>query len=115
MKNYEKLIELIKRKDAEITLIREKYVPLFEELKCDFSIEEIEKRGWKAIGFYGAGNEFVYEKNGKKVCVLRGDWCRVLLRDNIKTYPIYDYEHLEDYANGIVYSEVKFYCYYTTT
>ncbi len=110
MKNYEKLLSLIKDRDLAVSKIEEEYKPKFAEFDCAFSKEGIEGAGWKKVGFYAAAVEDIYEKNGKKIGVYR-DYCRILVRDITQCWPIYDYEHLEDYSLGLVYSDVVFYYY----
>lgn len=117
MKNYLKYNALIAEKELKgkmfLEQLNKEYDIKLKEFDFKFSKEIIEGLGFKEVGFYGAGNEYVYEKNGKKICVYR-DFGYVCLRSMsaIGRIEIYDSEELEDYANGIIYKDFKFYCYY---
>lgn len=112
MKNYEKLLNLIAERDTKIASIEAEYKEKFKEFDCTFSVEKLESLGWKKIGFYAAAIEDIYQKNGKKIGFYR-EIGRVLVRTLIINHPIHDYEHLEDYANGLVLNDIVFDCCYT--
>lgn len=109
MKNYQKLEILIRERDDKVSQLNKEYAEKFKEFNCDFDIEKIKSLGWVKVGFYPAGNEDIYERRGRRIAVYNGDKTVILIR-NENGYPffIHDYEHLEDYANGIVFTDFNF-------
>jgi hypothetical protein len=114
MKNYEKLKKLLDKREIELreaeSIIINKYKEQIESNPAfiyKFSLDQIEGLGFKKVGFYSAGYEYLYEKNGKKICVGASEhWIR--LRGIPKVVSILDMEELEDYANGLIYQDFKF-------
>ena len=116
MKAYEKRKKLLTDRAVEVKIatddIDRKYDHKLKEFNEVITMDDIKELGFVKVGFYGAGNEYVMEKNGKRICVGAGENMWVLLRGEARgNYNFYNREELKDYADGIILNDYKFYCY----